>query len=74
MDFQIDKTNLNIKQRLVICLEGSSSAQLKINDAVQVFEEENIRCVNIPIQEGDLTSEDFGKISVRDAKENEYLT
>lgn len=74
MDFLIDKTNLTITQRLVICLEGSTSAKLKINDAVEIFEEETIRCANIPITQDDLENDEFGRISIRDAKENEYLT
>ena len=74
MDFKIDNKELNIKQRLVVCLQGSSLASLKIYDAADIFEEENIRCANINITDDDLANEDFGKISVRDAKEGEYLT
>ena len=74
MNFLIEKKDLNIKQRLMVCLEGSSSASLKFNDGVEVIEEGNIRCANIPITEYDLANEDFGKFSIRDAKEGEYLT
>jgi hypothetical protein len=74
MNFLIEKKELSPKQRLVVCLEGSSSASLKFTDAVEIVEEGNICCANIPITEYDLANEEFGKINVRDAKEGEYLT
>ena len=73
MVFKIDKTGLGEGQRLVVCLEGSSTTEIRFNDA-EFVAEENIRCCNIPIIQSDLDDEDFGKISIRNAKEDEYLT
>ena len=71
MDYVIDKSKLNLNQRLVVCLEGSSEAKLKFDLDVEIMESRNIKCANVAVEKED---EYFGKFSIYKANEGEYLT
>ena len=72
MDYVIDKSKLAIDQRLVICLEGSTTAELKFSLEVDIIGSGNIKCVNIAQQEED--GQYFGKFYINKATKGEYLT
>jgi len=71
MEYIIDPSKLTIDQRLVVCLEGSTDAQLKFKSDVEVMDFGNIHCVNTAVNPEDM---DFGKFTIAKPNDGEYLT
>ena len=71
MEYIIDPSKLTIDQRLVVCLEGSTVAQLKFKSDVEVMDFGNIHCVNTAVNPEDM---DFGKFTIAKPNDGEYLT
>jgi hypothetical protein len=70
MEYVINKEKLTIDQRVVICLEGSTTAQFRFLSDVDVMESGNVKCVNIAYED----DEYFGKFDINKASVGEYLT
>ena len=70
MEYVINKEKLTIDQRVVICLEGSTTAQFKFFSDADIMESGNVKCVNIAYEE----DEYFGKFDINKASVGEYLT
>ena len=70
MEYVINKEKLTLDQRVVICLEGSTTAQLRFLSDVDIIESGNVKCVNIAYEE----DEYFGKFDINKASVGEYLT
>ena len=70
MEYVINKEKLTIDQRVVICLEGSTTAQLRFLSDADIIESGNVKCVNIAYEE----DEYFGKFDISKASVGEYLT
>ena len=70
MEYVINKEKLTLDQRVVICLEGSTTAQLRFLSDADIIESGNVKCVNIAYEE----DEYFGKFEINKASVGEYLT
>ena len=72
MDYVIDKSKLTSDQRIVICLEGSISAQLRFYDSgIKVINLKNIHCGNIAI---DKDGKDTVEFTINKGNERDYIT
>ena len=73
MEYLIDKSKLTPDQRLVICLEGSTSALLKLSDSgIGIINLKSVHCANITTNKNDDT--DSVKFSINQASEGDYIT
>ena len=72
LDYVIDKSKLTSDQRIVICLEGSISAQLRFYDSgIKVINLKNIHCGNIAI---DKDGKDTVEFTINKGNERDYIT
>ena len=72
MDYVIDKSKLTSDQRIVICLEGSTSAHLRFYDSgIETINLKNIHYANIAI---DKDGKDTVEFTINKGNERDYIT